>query len=789
MASILSRYARWLHGRWPAGTVERLPEVDERYRSNVPGLYITGDLTGVPLLKFSSDSGARAVTDIVADSSFQPAKGPGLDLVIIGAGVSGMAAALAARDAGLSFEILEGTEPFSTVVNFPKGKQIFAYPRDMVPAGTLQFTEQVKEPLVAELKAQTLGRGIEPRIVRADRVDRCGDGFDIVISEGDNLRAQRVIVGIGRSGNFRTLGVPGEDLGKVSNRLHDPRDYDGQEVLVVGGGASAMEAAIALACAGGHVTLSYRKAEFSRPKPENIERLQQLAPDPMADVSVDTPTSERVTTSAGPFLEEGRKPGTVTMKMASSVQAISDDNVILSDAGGTQMELANEAVLTMVGREPPLDFFRRSGVNIRGEMRSIHWAGLGAFMAFCLFIYNWKSGGPLTQLFKKGEWFPFNIPGLLEGGFAGATSLWGLFAYNLGKPGFYYSMAYCALVVFFGVRRVRRRRTPYVKWQTASLAAFQLVPLFLLPYIVLPWMGNSGCFDAGIGRTFADAFFPEAAYDHGREYWRAFGFVLAWPLFVWNVFTHEPLAAWLVVSLVQSFVVLPLIIFFWGKGAYCGWVCSCGALAETLGDSQRHKMLHGARWNRWNMLGQAILAICIILLLTRVVAWVVPGSDIGQGMQKFHEGLLWGWSIGGVPLNYSYVVDLLLAGVIGYGAYFWFSGRMWCRFACPLAALMHIYARFSRFRILGDKKKCISCNLCTSVCHQGIDIMNFANKGLAMADPQCVRCSACVESCPTGVLQFGQIDRQTGTVIHTDRLTSSLVRAMDGACQGGAAGD
>ena len=82
-------------------------------------------------------------------------------------------------------------------------------------------------------------------------------------------------------------------------------------------------------------------------------------------------------------------------------------------------------------------------------------------------------------------------------------------------------------------------------------------------------------------------------------------------------------------------------------------------------------------------------------------------------------------------LNYQWFVDLFLAGIIGVGFYWHFSGRMWCRFACPLAALMHVYARFSRFRIFSDKKKCISCSVCTSVCHQGIDVMNFANKGFA----------------------------------------------------------
>src|SRR4029077_13233124 len=99
------------------------------------------------------------------------------------------------------------------------------------------------------------------------------------------------------------------------------------------------------------------------------------------------------------------------------------------------------------------------------------------------------------------------------------------------------------------------------------------------------------------------------------------------------------------------------------------------------------------------------------------------------------------------------------------------SGRVWCRFACPLAALMHVYARFTSFRILADKKKCISCSVCTSVCHQGIDIMAFANKGLPMEDPQCVRCSACVESCPTGVLTFGSLARNG--VIRLDALAAS----------------
>ena len=255
--SLSSRYSRWLHLRWPAGTVERLPEVGPNYRSNVPGLYIVGDLTGVPLLKFSAHSGSMAIKDIIADSSFQrqrgskvtgdtPAapSGQPLDVVIIGAGVSGMSAALAARKANLRFALLEATEPFSTVVNFPKGKPIYTYPTEMVLSGQLQFNANVKEPLVADLKAQTLDAGIEPTMVRAERVERRGDHFEIVIPDGENLQALRVVVGIGRSGNFRKLGVPGEDFDKVSNRLHDPQEFSDKDVLVVGGGDSAMETAM-----------------------------------------------------------------------------------------------------------------------------------------------------------------------------------------------------------------------------------------------------------------------------------------------------------------------------------------------------------------------------------------------------------------------------------------------------------------------------------------------------------------------------------------------------------------
>ncbi|MCH7549429.1 MAG: NAD(P)-binding domain-containing protein [Candidatus Krumholzibacteriota bacterium] len=762
--NIIRRYLHWLHTRWPAGHVEKLPVTDDDGRTNVRGLYVVGDLRGIPLLKFATDSGARVIRTIHSDPSLRSGGGNKdiVDVAIIGAGVAGMAAALEARTVGLSFRIFEASEPFSTIVNFPARKPIFTYPKEMTPAGDLHVNADIKEALVRELEAQTLDAGIVPENAHVESISRDGNAFELVIPEGNNVRAQRVVCALGRSGNFRRLDVPGEDHEKVYNRLHDPADFCGQRALVVGGGDSALETAIALAQCGGDVTVSYRKDSFSRPKPENVEMLERLVADPGADVTVENPTSERVTTAAGDFLGGNRGTGSVRLAMKTRVSRITDDTVDLESADGSTETIANDVVFAMIGREPPLGFFRRSGVHINGEWNARKIAALSAFVIFCTALYNWKSGGALSNLFYDSNWWPVSIKDTFAASLADPQSLIAVIITSASTPSFWYTVAYSLLVTIFGVRRIRRRRTPYITVQTSVLIAIQVLPLFILPEILLPWLGKNALLSQG----FLDALFPVVDYGNGREYWRAYGLILAWPLNVYNVFTDQPLTAWLIIAFAQTFVLIPVMIYFWGKGAYCGWICSCGALAETLGDTQRTKMPHGPRWNRLNIVGQVILAVAFALLAVRIIGWLGPSDS---ALARFFPRALHEW---------KWLVDVFLAGIVGYGLYFWYSGRVWCRFACPLAALMHIYARFSRFRILADKKKCISCNVCTSVCHQGIDVMNFANKGLAMDDPQCVRCSACVQSCPTGVLTFGQVDKE-GNVICTDSLSASPVQMRE----------
>ncbi|MBL8023725.1 MAG: NAD(P)-binding domain-containing protein [Elusimicrobia bacterium] len=736
MLSLLTRYGRWLHGQWPAGRVEPLPETGPEGQTSLPGVYVVGDLRGIPLLKFAADSGVRAVRRIQEDLRKEPAAPEVLDLLIVGGGVAGMAAALEARKMGLRFEVVEANEPFSTLINFPKGKPIFTYPTSMTPAGDLQFTAMVKEPLVDELRRQTEREGVTLRIARAESVRPSSKGIEVRLEGAEPLFARRVIVALGRSGNFRKMGVPGEDLDKVTNRLHDPAVYKNQNVLVVGGGDSALEAAIALADSGAAVTLSYRGKEITRAKPENIQQLHARA----SETGV----------------------GRVGLRLNTTVQEIRPQEVSLRTSTGTEENVENDVLFSLIGRDPPLSFFKRSGLKLTGEWtRGARWAFAGFFL-FCLALYNWKSGGILSGVFYSQGWFPTFLAEWTRPGGIDPKSLGGVLLLSASSPSFYYTLAYSFLVVYFGIRRIRFRQTPYITAQTLTLMVIQIVPLFLLPEILLPWLGGKGWIPASV----LDALFPMVNYGHGREYWRAYGFILAWPLMIYNVFTDKPLFGWLAISLVQTFVMIPGLIYFWGKGAYCGWICSCGALAETLGDAHRQKMPHGPRSNRWNFVGQGILALCFILLAWRILGWLLPPES------------LWNQWFNHAKITYKWGVDVFLAGVVGYGFYFWYSGRVWCRWFCPLAALMHIYARFSRFRIFSDKKKCISCNVCTSVCHMGIDVMNFANRGRPMEDPECVRCSACVQSCPTGVLSFGQVNAQ-GQLMKQDTLPASPIQERE----------
>ncbi len=776
--SSIKQYSHWLHGQWPAGEVEKLPLVNQDGTTNIAGVYVVGDLTGVPLLKFSADSGTRAVEHFSQSEKFaaRTKQADIHDLVIIGGGVSGYAAAIEAKKRGLDFVLLEASEAFATIKNFPNKKPIFTYPNSMQPKGEFQFGEKdnTKEKLLANLKLKADELAISPKIQNATHIKRRKKWIDVAIENEPTIKAHNVIVAIGRSGNYRKLNIEGESKAKVVNRLHDPQKYNGKRTLIVGGGDSALEAAISIAKNSiakastaktqptqektPLVSLVYRKSEFNRAKPENVKQLLAL-----------------------------ESEGKIAIFRAAQVKQIQDESVLIESKTQGLITLSNDSVLTLIGREAPLDFFRRSGIDIKGETKPLGWLFLSLFFLFAVGLYDWKNYGFLNGIWGLTQ-YPDQFPNLIAGlgdwwqaQVNDRSSLIGTMVVSMKSRSFYYTLLYTSCIAIFGWQRIKRRKTRYVTVQTYCLFLIQFIPLFVLPEILLPWAGYNGLFDAGTMRTIVDNLFPsyisvEALaqqqwpdWGHPRAYWHAYGFILAWPLNVYNVFTPTPMTGWLIISFIQTFIIIPALIYKYGKGAYCGWICSCGALAETLGDTQRHKMPHGTFWNKLNLIGQVLLLVAFLLLMIRVYGWIFPESWLSQSFDLLLKGENSDYKLVN-PLSWKWTVDVLLGGILGVGLYFKYSGRVWCRFACPLAALMNIYTRFSRFRIFANKDKCISCNVCTSVCHQGIDIMSFANKGEPMADPQCVRCSACVQSCPTQVLQFGEIDKASGKPIKFDQL-------------------
>ena len=768
MFNVIQHYYHWLHGQWPSGTVEALPDIEEDGKTNVQGVFVAGDLTGIPLLKFATHSGARSVRRSLDEIEKCAGNKADHQLVIIGGGVSGYAAALEAKKNNLNFTLIEADRAFSTIENFPKGKPIFTYPTSMTPDSELSINEKInqKENLLEELKSQVDQVDIPTVHGNAERISRSNNVLNIYLESGETITANAVVVCIGRSGKYRTLGVPGETLDKVVNRLHDPKVYAGKQLLIVGGGDSALEAAVACADAGTNVTLSYRRSDFSKAKPENIEQVKLRA-----------------------------EAGSISLQLNSQVTSI-EEGVVHLVKEGEHKSIANDVVLTAIGREAPLDFFRKSKINLKGESSLKGWIAFIIFFVAMIALYDWKNFG-----FLNSFWSGFVYPDQMPAALAGINGWWesqvndrstliGTIATSMKSRSFYYTLLYTSCIGYFGWQRIRRRKTPYVTVQTLTLFFVQAIPLFILPEIILPLAGYNGAYDSGWLQSVANNLFPSyisaqelaaqqwPEWGHPRAYWHAYGLILAWPLNVYNVFTPNPMAGWLIISAIQTFIIIPFLIFKYGKGAYCGWICSCGALAETMGDTLRHKMPHGPKWNKVNMIGQVFLWTAVVLLMIRIGGWIFPESWMNTSFDLLLKGENSDYQLVN-PVSWKWMVDVLAGGILGVGLYFKYSGRVWCRFACPLAALMHIYARFSRFRIFSDKSKCISCNVCTSVCHQGIDIMSFANKGKPMEDPQCVRCSACVQSCPTGVLSFGQIDKKTGNVIATDALAASRVQMVE----------
>lgn len=206
-------------------------------------------------------------------------------------------------------------------------------------------------------------------------------------------------------------------------------------------------------------------------------------------------------------------------------------------------------------------------------------------------------------------------------------------------------------------------------------------------------------------------------------------------------------------TFIGSLVVVPLLTVFFGKRWYCSWICGCGGLANTFGDPWRH--LSSKSSLSWKIEKVSIHTVLLLSLVTTAM-WIVPslpGVNLEQGTAAYSfistfRGL------------YALVVVTVLCGMAGTALYPIGGTRVWCRFACPMAAMIGLFQKFGRYRIRVKRDMCISCGMCSKYCEMGIDVRAYAQSNTSFTRASCVGCGLCAEVCPRGVLRLENVTRK-----------------------------
>jgi thioredoxin reductase len=310
-----------------------IPQLNADFQTNVPGIYIAGELGGMGLIRNAIIQGRQAMDTIVDSLDGKPATD--FDVVVVGAGPAGIAASLRARERGLRCLTIEQDTLGGTVAHYPRGKIVMTAPVELPLYGKVSFRETRKEELLELWNRVVAKTNLEIQFeVRLEAIEANSGAFAVETSAG-RYTASKVLLAIGRRGTPRKLGVPGEELPKVVYRLAAPEQYRGQRVLVVGGGDSAIEAAVSLAAEPGtEVALSYRGEAFSRAKLKNRERVEAAA-----------------------------AKAELQLLLASRVSSIGASSIMLETPTGPK-EIANDAVIVCTGGILPTPLLRAAGIEI-----------------------------------------------------------------------------------------------------------------------------------------------------------------------------------------------------------------------------------------------------------------------------------------------------------------------------------------------------------------------------------------------------------------------------------------
>ena len=319
------------------GTEKRgvdIPNIKDNFETNVPGLFIAGELGGMGLIRNAAEQGKQAIDNIAKLKGIGKNKDM-YDVVIIGAGPAGFSASLGAMEKKLRYKTIEQDSLGGTVFKFPRGKIVMTAPVKLPLVGKVKFRETKKETLLAfwqEVEKKT-GVKISYR-EKMDNIIREGESFKVITSKAE-YRTRAVLLAIGRRGTPRKLGVPGEDQSKVVYSLIDPEQYQNQHVLVVGGGDAALEAATSIADEPGTtVTISYRSDAFSRAKEKNRQKVDQAA-----------------------------AAGRLNVMLSSNVKEIYKDRVRI-EQNGKESEMPNDGVIVCAGGILPTPFLKEIGIEV-----------------------------------------------------------------------------------------------------------------------------------------------------------------------------------------------------------------------------------------------------------------------------------------------------------------------------------------------------------------------------------------------------------------------------------------
>lgn len=331
---------------------------------------------------------------------------------------------------------------------------------------------------------------------------------------------------------------------------------------------------------------------------------------------------------------------------------------------------------------------------------------------------GWIVGVVFTGFYVLLYWFPNVLGGLIRLHDP-------LSELMRGKPAdqwFLYGTFYTVAILVMGAKAIAKyRHSRYQILRISVIMAAQLGFAYLLPAIFVK-LNQPEVYLSYLWPLAYDKLFPDTLENFLRAGNIGY-FIVGW-------------------FVVGTLIATPVLTYFYGKRWYCSWVCGCGGLANTFGDSWRQnsdKSLRAWKLERW-----IIHSVLVWIVLMTALLWFAPA--LPGFMQGFLQTLKH-W--------YGFLIGAAFAGVIGVGFYPLLGTRVWCRFGCPMAAILGLLQRFnSRFRITTNGAQCISCGNCSKYCEMGIDVRHYAQRGQNIIRSSCVGCGMCAAVCPRGVLSL-----------------------------------